>query len=445
MTAPDRGARVDPPAVTPAVATSAHTVPPAPGVENNDHARQGFRAAFGSLQVPVFRWWFISQTLSGSGNLTQAVGQAWLVLRLGGGGLALGVVSACTWGPLLIGGPWAGALVDRLDRQRLLLGTQTGFIFVSTALGVLTITGSIRLWMVYLCALAAGCVSALDQPARQVYVIDLVGRERTANAISLNEVVINASRVLGPASGGILIATTGIAGCFFFNAGTFVLPLLVLLIFPPTHRVAARPRERGAARVGLRYAWSHPEIRYCLLMAAASGMLFNTGVALPLLATHVFHAGASGYAAMMAAFGVGAIGGAVLSASGSAFPAGRTVRLLALCSGIAVLITAALPVLGIALVGLALCGLFSIWFISRANAFVQLFAAPEMRGRVMGAWTMALPGMAPVTGLLAGLVAQEIDPQAGFALAGVGLVLTAAIAWRSLGATPPAAVLAAEA
>ncbi len=398
-------------------------------------SRVGLRAGFSALRIPVFRWWFASQVLSGSGNLTQGLAQAWLVLRLGGGGLALGAVTACTFGPLLIGGPYAGALVDRIDRRHLLMGTQASFIAVSTALGVLTALGSVRLWMVFAGALAGGCVNALDQPARQVYVIDLVGRDRTANAISLTEVVINLSRVLGPATGGVLIAVTGVAGCFFFNAATFVPPLLVLLRFRPSDRVPPRPRERGAARAGLRYAWGQPPIRYCLLMAAASGMLFGT-VALPLVAGQVFHVGASGYALMLACFGVGAVGGAVLAASAPAFPAGRSVRALALTSGTVVLATAVSPMFVVELAGLAVCGLFSIWFVSRANAFVQLFAAPEMRGRVMGAWTMALPGMNPLTGVLVGLVCQEIDPRAGFALAGIGLVVTAGLAWRVLGDTP---------
>jgi MFS family permease len=396
-------------------------------------SRQTLRTAFDALRLPVFRWWFASQVLSGSGYLTQAVAQAWLVLRLGGGGVALGAVSACTFAPLMLGGPWAGTLVDHFDRRRLLVITQSSFLAVSSALGLLTVLGSVRLWMVFVGALTNGCINAVDQPARQVYVIELVGRERTANAISLNEIVINASRVLGPATGGALLVATGVGGCFFFNAVTYVPPLLVLLRFRPAVRIPTVPRKRGAAREGLRYALGQPAIRYSLLMAAASGMLFGL-LPLPLVATHVFHVGAGGYALMMAAFGCGAVGGAVMAAIGGAFPSGRGVRGLAVTSGLAVLGTAASPDIVVELVGLAVCGLCSIWFIARANAFVQLLAAPEMRGRVMGVWTMALPGMAPLTGLLSGLVAQELGPQEAFALAGLALVLSGSAAWRTLGA-----------
>jgi MFS family permease len=172
-------------------------------------ARPGLRQAFNALGTRAFRWWFFSQVLSASGTMTQGVAQSWIVLRLTGSGVDLGLVTACTFGPLLFVGAWAGALVDRLDRRRLLLTTQGCLLSVSAVLGALTLLGTIRVWMVFVGAFAAGCVNTIDQPARQVFVLELVGRRRTANAVSLNEVVINASRVLGPAAGGALLATTG--------------------------------------------------------------------------------------------------------------------------------------------------------------------------------------------------------------------------------------------
>jgi MFS family permease len=281
-------------------------------------------------------------------------------------------------------------------------------------------------------------VNAFDQPARQIYVLEIVGRERTANAIGLNEVVINASRVLGPAAGGLLLVLSGVTGCFFFNAATFVPPLLVLWHFRPAEKAPNRPRRPGRTREGLRYVWGQPAIRSTLVMAAASGMLFNLSVALPLVATRVFRLGGGGYGLMLSAFGLGALGGAVLAAIGSSWPSGRTVRLLALVSGVAVILTAGSPDVGAAFAGLAICGFCSIWFIARANALAQLRAAPDMRGRVMGLWTMALPGMNPVTAPLVGLVCDDLGPRQGFGLAGVALVLAAGMAWRALGDSPAA-------
>jgi len=282
-----------------------------------------------------------------------------------------------------------------------------------------------------------GAVSAPDGAARQVYVLDLVGGERLASAVSLNEVVINVSRVLGPAAGGLFLATLGIPFCFVANAASYVPPLVVLLT--RSHRRAARPApahtapsRRGAIRAGLRYAWSTPALRACLLMAAASGMLFNLGVALPLLATRSFHLGGAGYGLMMATFGLGGVAGALLAASGRGVPSGRSVRLLGLLTGVSILMTAASPLTGLAFAGLGVTGCLSIWFIARANTLAQLRAMPSMRGRVMGLWVMALPGAQPITSPVVGVTAEVAGPRAGFGLAGAALLVAVASGWRAL-------------
>lgn len=388
--------------------------------------------------------------------MTQSVAQAWLVLRISGNGIDLGVVSAASMLPVLIGSPPAGALVERLDKRRVLLATQTSFLVLATVLGLLTSTGLVQVWMVLAVALCFGVVNAVDGPTRQVYVLDLVGAGRAANAVSMNEVVLNTSRVIGPALGGALLATVGVAVCFYVNAATFLLPIAVLAAGPTRVRVAGGPavpspaaaaatarrarvgRERGSFVEGLRYAWRTPVIRYGVLMAGASGMLFNMGVALPLMATRSFHAGGGGYGGMMACFGGGALFGAVLAGSGPACPPPRRVRWLAAATGAAVLGAAAMPDMPAELLALAVVGLLSIWFVALANSLVQLRAAPELRSRVMGVWVMALPGLAVVTGPLTGWVAGEIGGAAGardaFGLAGLSLLLAAGAGWRAYGA-----------
>ena len=393
--------------------------------------------AFGSLRTPAFRWWFASQVLSASGTMTQAVAQSWLLLKLTGSGLDLGILGSCYMLPILVGGPWAGALVDRVDRRRLLIATQSLFIVAASALAVLTWTGTIQVWMLFVMALLTGAVSAPDGAARQVYVLDLVGGRRLVSAVSLNEVVINVSRVVGPAIGGLLLATLGIPVCYVANALSYVPPLMVLLLHP-AHRalVGARRRvaaRRGAIRDGLRYVWNTPVLRATVLMAAASGMLFNLGVALPLLATRVFHLDAGGYGLMMAAFGLGGVAGALLAASGQARPEGRAVRVLCVLTGLSILATAVAPDVAMAFAGLLVTGCLSIWFIARANTLAQLRADPSMRGRVMGIWSMALPGAQPLTSPGVGYAAEAAGARAGFGLAGVALLLTAAAGWRALG------------
>src|SRR5487761_1362834 len=362
--------------------------------------------AFGSLRTPAFRWWFASQVLSASGTMTQAVAQSWLLLKLTGSGLDLGILGSCYMLPILVGGPWAGALVDRVDRRRLLIATQSLFIVAASALAVLTWTGTIQVWMLFVMALLTGAVSAPDGAARQVYVLDLVGGRRLVSAVSLNEVVLNVSRVVGPATGGLLLATLGIPVCYVANALSYVPPLLVLLLHPAhrslvgLHRRVAAPR--GAVRDGLRYVWNTPVLRATVLMAAASGMLFN-------------------------------LGGALLAASGQARPEGRAVRVLCVLTGLSILATAAAPDVAMAFAGLLVTGCLSIWFIARANPLAQLRADPSMRGRVMGIWSMALPGAQPLTSPGVGYAAEAAGARAGFGLAGVALLLTAAAGWRALG------------
>ena len=387
-----------------------------------------------ALRVPSYRAWFLSQVVSTSGVFAQAVGVAWLVLELGGNAIDLALVSAATFAPVFFGGVWAGGLADRVDRRRLLLATQSSFLLVALCLFLVSVTGAAQLWILFALSFAAGCVLAVDGPARQVYPLDLVGTERAASAVGLYEVVQNASRVFGPALGGLLIATIGVSACFAATAASFLFPIAALLLYRPARRAAAAAvsEDRGHVRAGLSYVRRSPAIRATMLMAIASGMVFNAGVTLPLLATRVFHLGPSGFGAMFAVFGVGAVGGALLAAGGGSWPTGRRVRLLALLTGVDIVLTGFAPGAAAAFVGLVLAGLLSIWFIALANTLVQVRTAPSLRGRVMGIWTMAIPGMNPLTGLLAGVTAVVLGPRAGFALGGVALLLTALLGWGAL-------------
>ena len=370
--------------------------------------------------------------------MTQAVALSWLVLRLTGSGVDLGLMTACTFGPLLLLGPYSGTLVDRFDRRRLLIATQTLLLLLAALAATLIATGVIRLWMLFAIAIVTGCVNAPDGTARQVYVVDLVGTERLASAVSLYEVVLNISRVVGPGVGGALLATVGVAACCALNAASYLQPLFVLLRHRPHHTAAvpAAPTVRktppGQLRAGLRYAWRNRPIRVSLFLAASSGLLFNMGVTLPLLATRVFHLGGGGYGLMMAVFGLGALPGALLASAGSGRPSGRSVGVLAVATAAAVLGTAAAPELWLVMVGMAVTGCLSIWFIAQANTLVQLLADPSMRGRVMGLWTMALPGTEPATSPFAGYISQTFGARDGFSLSGVALLLTAVIGWRAL-------------
>ncbi|WP_051450140.1 MFS transporter [Actinospica robiniae] len=392
---------------------------------------------FGALAFRPYRWWFLSQITSASGGMTQSVATSWIVLQTTGSAIALSTLSAAVMLPSLLCGAWCGALLDRIDRRRALIGTQSLLIVFSLLMYLLLAAHALGYWSILAIAAANGLVNALDGPARQIYVLDLVGRERLTSAVSLYEVILNTSRVLGPALGGVILAFLGPGACILVNAASYLAPLAVLLVQKPAVASAAkatepgRARSRGAARAGLRYAWSVPSIRSCLLIAAASGVLFNSSVLFPLFADRVFHLGAGGYGALLSVFGVGALPGALLAARGDE-PTGRQVALLSALTGVCTVATACAPDPVTLYLGMATVGFSSIWMIARANTFVQLRAAPAMRGRVMGAWTMALPGASPLTGPTVGTLADEAGARLALACTGLAMIGIVSASRRAL-------------
>jgi MFS family permease len=392
--------------------------------------------AFASLRIPSFRWWFVAQIVSGSGTTAQLVGQAWLVLEvLHGGALALGALSAVAFAPVLLGSAWAGAHLQHLNVRKALIVTQVAGCSLATVTGMLVATGAVQLWMVFVLALANGCVSAFDAPARQLYVVDLVGRARVASAVGLYEVILNASRVIGPASGGVVLALAGVAACFFVNAASFVVPLVVLLVYRPQHAVADPAPKVSARRTlhaGVAYVRRTPAVAACLSMAAAGCLIFNTGTSIPVIATHTFGLGEVGLGVLIACFGVGAIPGGLAAAYSRSPRIGSRVRVLCLASGLAVIAFACAPHRAVAFPLMVLVGFFSIWMIAQANTLVQLRPGASLRGPVMGLWTMALPGLMPVAALITGVTTQYAGPRIGYGIAGVFLSAAALAGWRAL-------------
>ena len=395
--------------------------------------------------MPSFRWWFTSQVLSSSGLFTQNVAAAWLILRQTGSGLDLAFLTCAAFMPVFAIGSWGGQLVDRFDHRRVLLATQAAALLLATTLAVLAFAGQADLTSILLISAITGAVNAVDNPARQVYAMDLVGRDLLVSAVSLFEVVLNASRVLGPAIGGIILTTAGPAPCFAVNALSFLAPIVVLLRYRPhpdtgpqpdtaadRSRPRSRPRARGAVREGLRYVRSVPEIRACVAIAAASGLIFNGTVFYPLLATGEFHLNGGGYGALVAAFGLGALPGALLAARTKGQPSGRAVVVLAAVTTGSMAMTAFAPDLAVGVVGLLLSGFTSIWYIAVANTLVQLRAGAHLRGRVMGVWVMALPGLSPLTSVLAALLASAAGIRVAYLTAGLVILAAALSGTRAL-------------
>ncbi len=381
------------------------------------------RQTFMALQVRNFRLYFIGQVISASGTWMHAVALGLLVLsdQLHGNGFNVGIVTALQFVPMLLLGSWGGLVVDRVDKRRLLYLTQTASLVLALALGLLVALGTITMWEVYLISTLFGVVNLFDNPARQTFVSEMVGRELMPNAISLNSVVMNSARVIGPALGGILIFTVGLAACFLFNAASYVAVLVALFMMRPTelHRRPVVVRAKGQVREGFRYVWSTGELRDPLLAMAVVGIFaFNFTTTLPLLATRTFHGGAGTYSALMAAMGAGAVVGGLMVAHRSR-PSIAMLSAIGLAFGVMLLLVAAAPTEVVALVALVLMGLCSISFISTANATIQMQADPAMRGRVMALYAIAFLGSTPIGAPLVGWIADVTNPRIAIMVGGV--------------------------
>jgi MFS family permease len=379
------------------------------------------RRSFNSLEVPNYRRYFVGQLISLSGTWMQTVAAIWLILSLTGSGLAVGLTTALQFLPMLLIGAWGGVLADRIPKRRLLIATQTLMAIPAVGLFAVTATGVVEPWMVFLAVFAMGTVNAVDNPARQSFVIEMVGPDRLVNAVSLNSVIVQMARLVGPAVAGILIAAFGVVPCFALNALTFVAMILALRGMDATrlHTEPVAPRTSGAIRAGLRYVARTPELAVPLALMALVGTLgFNFQVVLPLLAKFSFDGGAMTYAVMVSAMAVGSIAGALINGHhGEAGP--RLIVAGALAFGVAALLSAAMPALAFEVVTLALLGAAAVTFAATINSTLQLAVAPEMRGRVMALYSVVFLGSTPIGGPLTGWLAQTYDPRVALLLAGV--------------------------
>jgi MFS family permease len=389
---------------------------------------------FRSLHVRNYRLYFVSQIISVSGTWMQSVAQAWLVLRLapaGQQGVDLGFVTALQFVPMLLFGTYGGLVADRVDKRRLLYATQATAGLLALALGLLTATGAVRLWQVFLLATGLGFVNMIDNPARQTFVLEMVGRDDLPNAVSLNSVVMNGARVIGPAIGGALIAFTGLAVCFEVNAASYlaVLTGLSLMRRDELQSSVPVPRSRGQLREGLRYVWRTPGLRDPLILIAVAGTLaYNFQVVLALFAKFTFHGGAGVYSALTSLMGGGAVLGGLAVASRNR-PDIHRLTAVGLGFGVLILAVAVSPTLLVASIVIVPMGALSIAFIATANATLQLRAAPTMRGRVMALYAIAFLGTTPIGSPLVGWISQTTSPRVALAV-GAGATLVAAAVTR---------------
>lgn len=370
----------------------------------------GVGVTFASLSSPSYRRFLPGQVLSLTGTWMQTVAQAWLVLELTGSGTTLGLVVALERLPILLLAPYGGLVADRVDKRRLLMCVQSAMSGLALTLGALTVAGVVQLWHVGLLALLLGVSNAFENPARQAFVLDMVGAENVRNAVSLNSVIAAAARIVGPAVAGILIAVTGTGVCFLVNAATFTAVIYALASMDVGTLRSAVPQARAPRQLteGLRYVAANPSLAVPVTMMAVIGMLtYVFQVVLPVVARQVFHGDATVYGAMTAAMGAGALVGGLVTAGRGGRTGLRPMCGYASAFGVAILAAAAAPSLPLMVIALTLVGAASVGFMAIANSTLQLASSPAMRGRVMALFAMAFLGTTPVGGPIAGWVSEH--------------------------------------
>ncbi|MHB0995888.1 MAG: MFS transporter [Elusimicrobiales bacterium] len=380
-----------------------------------------------------YRLFFAGQCVSLIGTWMQTVALSWLIYRLTGSPLLLGVAGFAAQAPSLLLAPFTGPAADRFERRRILLVTQSLAMLQALALAALVLFGDPRPWQIIALASVLGVISAFDMPARQSFIVQLVERrEDLANAIALNSSMFNSARLIGPSIAGIFIAAFGEGVCFLFNGLSYIGVIAALLAIRLPAAPAAARRGRGTFKEGLRYAFGFPPIRYLILMLAVGSLLgMPYAVLMPAYARDILHGGPRTLGFLMAAAGVGALTGALRLAL-RRDPAGleRQIPLFTFIFGAGLVAFSFSTEFALSVPLLALTGYGMVSFFASSNTVIQTLVDDDKRGRVMALHSLAFMGMAPLGSLLAGVVANHIGVARTMTASGL-CVLAATLAFAS--------------
>lgn len=390
------------------------------------------RETFSSLSIRNFRLFFIGQGISQVGNWLTLVAQSLLVLSLTRSGVALGLLAACQFGPVLLLGAWAGLIADRSDKRKLLMIVQVGAMAQSFVLAALAFMDQPPLVAIYAVASLGGLAMAFDNPARRAFVVEMVPEESVPNAVGLNSAVMTSSRIIGPALAGLLTVTVGFGWAFVVD-GVSYLAVLVALAMMRTAELrpsVVAERAKGQVREGLRYARRAPDLFIPLVMMGVIGALaFNFQVVLPLFVTRTFDGAPSTFTLLLSSMSVGSLVGALVGARRTEVETPHVV-VSAAFFGLAMLALALSPVLWIAFPLGFLVGVASITFLTTSTAIVQMKSDPSMRGRVLALQAILFLGSTPIGGPILGVVCDVFGARAGLALGGFAAL--GAAAWGRL-------------
>jgi MFS family permease len=383
---------------------------------------------FSSLRVRNYRLYASGAIVSNVGTWMQRIAQDWLVLQLTHSGTALGIVTGLQFLPALLLSPYAGLVADRLPKRFVLLSSQTALAVVSTTLGVLATTGVVQVWQVYLLALLFGIGTAFDAPARQSFVVEMVGPDDLSNAVGLNGASFNTARVVGPALAGLLISWFGTGPVILANGISYgaVIVSLLLMRTDELHTPPRAARGKGMIREGVRYLWRRPQLMMVIstvFFVAVFGLSFQVSSAL--MATKVFHKDAQG-------FGIGA-----LLAAGRSRPRVRIVVGAAIVFGLVEIVAGLMPTYWSYVAVLPFLGISAMTVLNTANATVQLAVTPTMRGRVMALYMTVLMGGNTVGSPVIGWIGQSFGPRwtliVGGGLSTLGAIVSGLVGARRRG------------
>ncbi len=399
----------------------------------------GLRKGLSAFRHHNFRLFWFGQLVSLIGTWMQQVAQGWLVLELTDDPWALGLVAAAQFLPVIVLGLFAGVLADAVSKRKALIATQAAAMVLALVLAALVHFGRVEVWHVFVLAGLLGVVNAFDMPVRQAFVVEMVGREDIANAVAFNSAVFNGTRIFGPAIAGLLIATVGIAICFFINGVSYVAVIIGLLAMRTGELRGAPPSlvQRSVRSVidslteGLRYVRDEPTVRLALtVLGIVATVALNFQVLLPLLARDVLGGGADTFGFLMAASGVGSLASSLSIAFGQR-PTPRLLLAGATAIGLAMLGLGVSRVLPFSLVLMLVTGWGVIAMAATTNTLIQLTTPDELRGRVMSVYTTVFAGSVPIGGLFAGGMAATAGTPVALALGGVLALVTVAYAlWR---------------